>query len=504
MVNLQEFLDQHEYTVLNRMNRIITLNDPNNPNNPGNNPGNNNFIINSPGGWGSEEGDIFEFIIKNLNYFSLHFDLGDHGYEKIGKGSFNTLIKTNIKIKGQSEQKDVAIRINSKPTLLIDTEKIKDNNYELLFTMGAYKSDFGAPIYEIFQVRYLEKFVQVIIMKLYTSDVKTLLAYQYQDKEGIMLMNVINTVNDIIIFMINNFDMLCLDIKFENFVAEYDVAEYDVKDIKDIKMIDFGADFCSNLGNNSIKRDKDIYIILSTLLLYISAVSIYTVKKKTYLKLRGDERLIVMGTNNNYLTRINTIFKGPLDKINENKTYIDTAIKGSKFRDDILKVLNHYYAYINNNFNTGSNSIEELIDNINRRFVNKFNNNSNFGYANIATGVITYPSYVGEQPSKPPVNNMKTFDSISKDLLKQIPNFNKKYTYKPITNVNDMFTDFYKSIENIKVTNKFGKSRKSTKRRKSRKSTKRRKSRKSTKRRKSRKSTKRRKSRKSTKRRKSN
>jgi hypothetical protein len=471
MVNLQEFLDQHEYTVLNRMNIHYGLDD-------------------EGGGWGS---NIVEFIIDNLNYFSRHFDIVDPDDIKIiGRGSFNTIVQTNICIKGKPDScKPVAIRINSKPTL-IDTKNTKDNNDELLFAMGAYKSDFGVPIHEIFQLQYNQEFVQVIIMKLYTSDVKTLLKEPVNDND--MLMNIINTVNDIIIFMINNFDMLCLDIKFENFVAEYD--QYDVKDIK---MIDFGADFCSNLGNVNNIQDKDIYIILSTLLLYISAVSIYTVNK-----------------NDEYLRRINIIFGGPLKEINTNKKDIDTYIEESKFRRDILKVLNHYYAYINHNFNMGSNSIEELIDNINRRFVNKFNNNSNFGYAKIAAEtleVITYPydkqPDVYKQPYKPPVNNMKTFDSISKDLLDEFnkdPDFEK--TFNKTFNKKNMFTDFYKSIENIiknnKVTNKFGKSRKSTKRRKSRKSTKRRKSRKSTKRRKSRKSTKRRKSRKSTKRRKSN
>jgi len=480
MVNLQEFLNRQELNVLNNININYVLKD-------------------KPEGWGSSP---VEFILDNFNKCSKDHELvveGDDNIKVIGNGSSNTLIKAKVIIRNKLKQRDVAIRISSKP-IPINPDNTKKNNSEILFTMGAFESGFGAKIYEIFQIQYDRKFVQVYVMKLYASDVKTLLRDPTNDDD--MLMNVINNVNNIIIFMINNFDMLCLDIKFENFVAKYshDYVEY-------IKMIDFGADFCRNLRDvddvNNTPQYKEIYIILLTLLLYISAVSIYTENEHT--KLKSAE------SNEEFLININAIFKNPIEQINEIKKYIDKCIKGSKFESIILRTLNHYYEHINYDIKMNFKSISELMRVINCRFVNKDNNNSNFGYAKVAMES-TYQQPYQQQSYKTPVNNMITPDSISENLLKsfyKIPNFksifNKKYTPPTkINDVKDMFKDFDESIKNIKKTNKFGKSRKSIKRRKSRKSIKRRKSRKSIKRRKSRKSTKRRKSRKSTKRRKSN
>ena len=215
--------------------------------------------------------------------------------------------------------------------------------------MLAFLAGFGAKIYESFiikdKIKGADCIVQITIMKLYSGDVYNLL-------KNINGIDDIKTVWDrmisILNYMVTEFNMLCTDIKPENFVADYTLVNKVT--INDIKMIDFGGDFCSYIEDHN---GDNIYKLMLILLVFMTTINIIKDVKISKKELAE-------------------YFKGYFEEIYYNADYIDdflldddVAVKSKLYRN-----VRHYGDMFVKEITSTSikYTFLELIDFINKKF----------------------------------------------------------------------------------------------------------------------------------------
>lgn len=255
--------------------------------------------------------------------------------DEIGKGSYGVVYKGTYEIK---KTIDVALKM-----VEIDPNKenAEDDFYEeISLSILMSKYSIGPNIYKVFKT---DSHKGIIIMDYYPfSFDKVLLMNDIPDYHN-MIINLINKAIDLLHIQIFDLNVFCSDIKPENFVV--------TSDYSDIKMIDFGSDWCTK----NLRYKSMLYYFITLLIQFMFMIIRKTDDMKFFVPFFKND-LFMNYNNQDYINELkDNIFVIIPEKANIHRYYLNYALykdydykDSNEYTDMIILILNKTYEDLQN------------------------------------------------------------------------------------------------------------------------------------------------------------
>ncbi len=246
--------------------------------------------------------------------------------DKIGEGSYGVVYKGTYEIKKSVDVALKMVEINQ------DNQDAEDDFFqEISLSILMSKYNIGPKIYKVFRT---DSHKGVIIMDYFPFSFDVVLKKKDMSDYVNKISALIYKANNLLHKQIFELNVFCSDIKPENFVV--------TSDYSDIKMIDFGSDWCSK----KLRYKTKLYYFITLLIQFM-----FMILKKTddihFLVPFFKNNLFLNYDNADYIAELkDNIFVKITDQPNIHRYYINYALdkdydskNSSDFTDMIIKVL---------------------------------------------------------------------------------------------------------------------------------------------------------------------
>lgn len=268
-------------------------------------------------------------ILTDCDYKNINIS------DEIGKGSYGVVYKGTYEIK---KTINVALKmVEIDP----DKENAEDDFYqEISLSLLMSKYSIGPNVYKVFKT---DSHKGIIIMDYFPfSFDKVLLMNDIPDYHDTII-KLINKAIDLLYIQIFDLNVFCSDIKPENFVV--------TSDYSDIKMIDFGSDWCTK----NLKYKSMLYYFITLLIQFMFMIIRKTDDMNFFVPFFKND-LFMNYNNQDYINELkDNIFVIIPKKANIHRYYLNYALykdydykDSNEYTDMIILILNKTYEDLQN------------------------------------------------------------------------------------------------------------------------------------------------------------